>query len=72
MFFLICGITFRVRLQTLMGPEGRVWETIAGDDGGVARSRVFRDARKSGVGAVHIEKSKSLRVASSPLKVVHQ
>lgn len=54
-----------------MGPEGWVWETIAFDDGGEVRNRVFRDARKVGVGAVYIEKSKSLSVASSPLKVVH-
>lgn len=65
-------VTFRLRVQTIMGPSGWIWEAIAGDDGGVARGRFFRDARKRGVGAVHIEKSKSLRVASSPLKIVHQ
>ena len=55
-----------------MGTESRVWEAIAVDDGCITRGWVFRDARKGGVGVVHVEKSKSLGVPSSPLEVVHQ
>lgn len=63
--------TIRFWGQTVMRPQNRVWETIAVHNGRIAKSRVFRDAGKIGVGSVHVEKSESFRVASSPFKIIH-
>lgn len=54
-----------------MSPVGWVWKPIAGDNGCIAKSRVFRDAGEIGIRAVHVEQSESFRVTSSPFKVVH-
>lgn len=57
--------------QTVVRPVGRVWKPVAGDNGRKAKNRAFRDAGEIGIGAVHVEESKSFRVASSPFKIVH-
>lgn len=63
--------TIKFRGQTVMRPQCRVWKTIAVHNGRVAKSRVFRDAGEIGIGSIHVEKSESFRVASSPFKIVH-
>lgn len=54
-----------------MRAVGGVWKPVAGDNGRITKSRVFREAREIRIGAVHIEESESFRVASSPLKMIH-
>lgn len=70
-FYALISNTNKKKHELFMRPVGRVWKPVAGDNGRITKSRVFREAREIRIGAVHIEESESFRVASSPLKMIH-
>lgn len=65
-------LTLRLWAHALMGTQGRVGESVTADDGGVRGDRGLGYSRQVRVRLIDIEKAKSLRKASRPLKIVHQ
>lgn len=55
-----------------MGSQGRVRESITGDDGAVGGHGILGHPGEVGVRVIDVEQTESLGEASGPFKVVHE